>query len=197
MADQPDPWEEELTSGDAARFLEDHWLGTECAELRQSRVAWGDGDPEDRDRAALVSKARRALRVGARQIAEGKPNAAFLDYLAHGIMRFLDGSEKTLDQAFRVALKRGRPALDPAVFDPVIDTYLRAIRRLRGADESVRERIALKWAFKTHHDKTPEQFRSRNRGADVDDGWIYDRMTETKRVLQSRGYYFAESNRPI
>lgn len=188
MSDLGDPWSDDLSATEAARFLEDAALGVECAELRRSEVTWGDQDSEHPERSALESKARRVLRIGVRQMLEGNPNPEFLKYLAECIRRFLDGEEKSLDQALRVSLKRGRPAVDPAIFDSVVRTYLAAMHRLQNAEEAVRQRIALKWAFKRHHGKTPEQFRAQNRGADVDEGWIADRMMQTKRLLRSRGY---------
>src|SRR5262249_3922277 len=93
-----DPWDHELTSEQAARFLEDEWLRIECDELRRCEVTWGDGGQQHPERSALESKARRALSVGVRQMTAGAPNPEFLAYLAEGITRFLDGHEKTLDQ---------------------------------------------------------------------------------------------------
>ncbi|MBC7624131.1 MAG: hypothetical protein H7232_12145 [Aeromicrobium sp.] len=159
------------------QFLINAFLAIETKELLEGKVSYGDG--------GVTSKARRVLSVGSRQILQGEiPSPHFLKYVALCMKNSLEESNGSLDKAFNLVKRPGRPKRDPQDDDHIIDAFLGEICLLGKAPKGLSAR-AFNAAFKAMHGKSVEDFRL----AKIDEKSIDNRLTATRTLLKNRGYY--------
>jgi hypothetical protein len=168
-----------------AGLLESAWLEAACDEVVLRTVSYGDGD--------LANKAARVLRVGALQILNGHRSDRFLEFLALGILSHLDGDEASLDHAFRLKSRTGRPPFSVEKEADVIAAFQRAILKLHGAPPLQRWDRALNWAIKARYGASPKEVRAQHAS------WrsirfLEDWRKETVKLLAKYGY--ARPDRP-
>ena len=160
--------------------------------LRAGAVPYGDE--------GLAEVAKRVLRAGAQGIADGTPSQSFLLFIADAIARTIDDKKPSLDKALHLTSKRGRKPSPPQKNDPIVAAFTTAMAYAvpwitTPADGQVGfddlQRRALNEAYKEAHGSYP----SLHRAKEINEKSIADRMTEVKRILAKRGYYWLHESK--
>ena len=92
------------------------YLNVAIPELIQYKVALMDGD--------LNQKAKQVLQIGVKHLQSGKASPDFLNFVINAISNTINGSESSLDSAFRLKNKSARPSIDP-LQNPVYRRYIK------------------------------------------------------------------------
>lgn len=168
---------------DAAFWLECRWLENEIRELLHYQVTPGDG--------TLNAKAKRVLEVGVKHIAEGHPSELFLQFVVYAITRTLNGQEKSLDHAFRLARPPRRPKKDPYQ-DPAILAALEHIHMKHFGNEASAAKVcaetvraeAVDKAYTVRWKHTPEKAKKNKINSDS----LSKRRKSLEKTLSRLGY---------
>jgi hypothetical protein len=164
---------------DHAYELECMWLKIEVGELKRRNVKAGDGD--------LPSKARRVLEMAAKHFAQGRPSKELMAWFSTAILHRLNGTEPSLDHAFRLENPPNRPKKDP-FSDAAIKAALGHIRKagldLTAAQHHIVRNEALDIAYTTRWGATPKEHSAKRLDAET----IRSRRRTIGKTLATLGY---------
>ncbi|MGZ8302923.1 MAG: hypothetical protein ACXW2U_10100 [Telluria sp.] len=171
----------EVKNADADHIygVECQWLELEIGELRRHDVKAGDGDQS--------SKATRVLEMAAKHLVEGRPSKVLMAWIATSFLNRINGSEPSLDHAFRLENPSHRPKKDP-YSDSAIKAALGHIR-IAGLDLSAEQhRIvrneALDIAYADRWRATPKEDKAKG----IDPETIRSRRRTIGNTLATLGY---------